>query len=176
MSKQIPKQEMQQVIAWFKEQFPKAFPARVKDIKPLQLGIMDEIMDFYDRLSYPPFSRKKLRAGLNYYTASPAYLKSQIAGKFRIDLFGFDGDAVTESQAEYAQERLAQYQKAKVDAATDKASETKGEPNSTSAKEPPSDKEEQVKPKADDSGTASETSTAQERTEATKESASQPSE
>lgn len=110
MSKQIAKSELQEVISWFKEQFPKAFPHRVADIKPLQLGIMDEIMDFYDRLTYPPFSKKKLRAGLNFYTASPAYLKSQLAGVARIDLFGFESDVVTESQAEYANERFQKYQ------------------------------------------------------------------
>lgn len=109
MSKQFERNELKVVLAWFKENFPKAFPGRVKDIKPLQLGIMDEIIDFYDRLYYPPFSRKKLRAGLNYYTSSPAYLKAQVEGAMRVNLFGFDDEAVSASQAEYAKERLEQY-------------------------------------------------------------------
>lgn len=113
MSKHIEKKELQEVVAWFKEQFPKAFPAKASQVKPLQLGIMDEILEFFDRLSYPPFSKKKLRAGLNYYTSSPAYLKSQVSGAMRIDLFGFEVDAVEPSQAEYAAERLAQYQQKK---------------------------------------------------------------
>ena len=113
MSKHIERNEQQAVILWFKEQFPKAFPARVSDIKPLQLGIMDEILEYYDRLDYPPFSKKKLRAGLNYYTASPAYLKSQVVGSIRVDLFGFDVEAVSDSQAEYAKERHQQYKDAR---------------------------------------------------------------
>ncbi len=108
-SKQIEKNDLQEVISWFKEQFPKAFPDRVAKIKPLQLGIMDEIMDFYQRLDYPAFSKKKIRAGLNFYTASPAYLKAQLAGVMRVDLYGFDVDEVNQSQADYAKERHQQY-------------------------------------------------------------------
>jgi len=113
MSKFAEKNEQQEVLAWFKEQFPKAFPARVADIKPLQLGIMDEIFEFYERLDFPPYSKKKLRAALNYYTASPAYLKSQVEGSFRVDLFGFDVEEVSESQAAYAKERHQKYKDAR---------------------------------------------------------------
>lgn len=113
MSKSTEKNELQEVLSWFKEQFPKAFPARVADINPLQLGIMDEILEFYERLDFPPFSKKKLRAALNYYTASPAYLKSQVKGSFRVDLFGFDVEPVSDSQAEYAKERNQKYKEAR---------------------------------------------------------------
>lgn len=109
MSKNTERNEHKAVISWFKEQFPKAFPRRVSEIKPLQLGIMDDIFDYCDRLNYPPFSKKKLRAALNYYTASPAYLKAQVVGVMRIDLFGFDVEPVTDSQADYAKERHQQY-------------------------------------------------------------------
>ena len=109
MSKSIEKNELQDVLSWFKEQFPKAFPARVADISPLQLGIMDEILEFYERLDFPPFSKKKLRSALNYYTASPAYLKAQVSGVYRVDLFGFEVEEVTSEQAEYAKERHQKY-------------------------------------------------------------------
>ena len=113
MSKLFEKKELQEVVDWLKENFPKAFPSNAKRIKPLQLGIMDQIFEFYDRLSYPPFSKKRLRAGINFYTSSPAYLKSQQEGCFRVDLFGHDEEIVSSSQAEYAKERLEQYQKNK---------------------------------------------------------------
>lgn len=109
MSKQNDKNELQEVILWFKEQFPKAFSSKVAKIKPLQLGIMDEILDLYERLDYPPFSKKKIRAGLNFYTASPAYLKAQLVGKMRVDLYGYDVEEVNQSQADYAAERNQQY-------------------------------------------------------------------
>ena len=109
MSKNTERSEHKAVIAWFKELFPKAFPQRISEIKPLQLGIMDDILDYHERIDYPPFSKKKLRSALNYYTASPAYLKAQVAGTMRVDLFGFDVESVSESQANYARERHQQY-------------------------------------------------------------------
>ena len=109
MSKNTERNEHKLIISWFKEQFPKAFPLRASDVRPLQLGIMDEILDYYDRLDYPPYSKKKLRAALNYYTASPSYLKTQVPGAMRVDLFGFDVEPVSESQAEYAKDRHQKY-------------------------------------------------------------------
>lgn len=113
MTHKPAKNELLEVIAWFKEHFPNAFPSKRSDIKPLQLGIMDDILDFYDRLDNPPFSKKKLRAGLNYYTSSPAYLLAQKEGCPRVDVFGFDADVVTRDQSEYAQQRLTQHRETK---------------------------------------------------------------
>lgn len=108
MNAAVSRNELYDVVDWFKELFPAAFPRKAKAVKPLQLGIIEQILDIYDRLDYPPFSKKKLRAGLNFYTSSKAYLKAQCAGAFRVDLYGNEETAVTEEQAQYAQEKLAE--------------------------------------------------------------------
>lgn len=99
------KKERIKTIEWLIEYFPAAFFKQSRDIKPLKIGIFDEITAFYDRLDSPPFSKKKLREALNYYSASPAYLNSQKIGTARIDLYGNEVDVVTEEQAKYAYQR-----------------------------------------------------------------------
>ena len=77
-------------------------------MKPLKIGIFDDIIDFYERLESPPFSKKMLREALNYYSASPMYLSCQKAKTARVDLFGNEVDIVTEEQAKYAHKRFSQ--------------------------------------------------------------------
>lgn len=104
-----------QTIDWLSEHFPGAFFKKPHQIKPLKIGIFDDIIDFYERLDSPPFSKKALREALNYYSASPAYLHCQKADTARVDLYGIEVDVVTEEQAKYAFQRFQQrYTKPKV--------------------------------------------------------------
>lgn len=96
------------VIDWLIEHFPNAFFKRSNQVKPLQIGIFDEIVDFYKRLDTPPFSKKSLREALNYYSSSPAYLSCQKTDAARVDLYGNEVDVVTEEQAKYAHQRYQQ--------------------------------------------------------------------
>ena len=106
------KKEKLNVIDWLIEYFPAAFFKKNNQIKPLKIGIFDDIIDFYERLDTPPFSKKMLREALNYYSASPAYLSCQKSNAARVDLFGNEVDVVTEEQAKYARQRYEQrYQK-----------------------------------------------------------------
>ena len=91
-----------QVIEWLIEHFPNAFFKKGTQIKPLKIGVFDDIIDFYERLESPPFSKKSLREGLSYYSASPAYLNCQKANAPRIDVYGNEVDMVTPDQAKYA--------------------------------------------------------------------------
>jgi ProP effector len=97
-----------QTIDWLVEHFPMAFFKKGHQVVPLKIGIFDDIVDFYERLDSPPFSKKKLREALSYYSASPAYLNCQKAQVARIDLFGNEVDVVTEEQAKYAHHRFQQ--------------------------------------------------------------------
>ncbi len=97
-----------QTIEWLSDHFPGAFFKQSKQIKPLKLGIFDDIVDFYERLDTPPFSKKSLREALNYYSASPAYLNCQKEGVGRVDLYGNEVDIVTGEQAKYAWQRYQQ--------------------------------------------------------------------
>lgn len=94
-----------QIIDWLIEHFPNAFFKKGSQIKPLKIGIFDDIIDFYERLDSPPFSKKSLREALSYYSASPAYLSSQKANVARVDVYGNEVDVVTEDQAKYAYQR-----------------------------------------------------------------------
>ena len=102
------KKEKLQTIDWLVEHFPAAFFKKAKQIRPLKIGIFDDIIDFYERLDAPPFSKKTLREALNYYSASPAYLLCQKADTARVDLFGNEVDVVNEDQAKYAFQRYKQ--------------------------------------------------------------------
>lgn len=102
------KKEKIQTIDWLTELFPAAFFKKPSHIKPLKIGIFDDIIDFYERLDEPPYSKKAIREALNYYSASPAYLSCQKSSTARIDLYGNEVDVVTEEQAKYARQRYQQ--------------------------------------------------------------------
>ncbi|WP_419420570.1 ProQ/FINO family protein [Legionella sp. D16C41] len=102
------KKDKQMIINWLIEHFPNAFFKKSRQVKPLQIGIFDEIVEFYDRLDSPPFSKKALREALSYYSSSPAYLNCQKADSARVDLYGNEVDVVTTEQAKYAYQRYQQ--------------------------------------------------------------------
>lgn len=100
------KTEKQMVVGWLMEQFPNAFFQKPQWVKPLKLGILEDIIDVYERLDSPPFSKKLLREALNYYTVSKAYLSAQQPDAERIDLYGQPNGTVNAEQALYAQKRF----------------------------------------------------------------------
>ena len=99
------KKDKIQIVDWLIEYFPNAFFKKGNQIKPLKIGIFDDIIDFYERIDSPPFSKKTLRDGLSYYSASPAYLMCQKENAARIDIYGNEVDVVTLEQAKYAHQR-----------------------------------------------------------------------
>lgn len=102
------KKEKLKVIEWLAEHFPAAFHLKPKLVQPLKIGIFDDIIDFYERLDSPSFSKKLLKEALNYYSGSPAYLSCQKTGVARIDLYGNEVDMVTNEQETYARQRFQQ--------------------------------------------------------------------
>jgi ProP effector len=99
------KQNKLNIIEWLIEHFPAAFFKKTRHIRPLKIGILEDIFDFCHRLDTPPFSKKALRNALTYYCTSPAYLNAQKANKARLDLFGNEMEIVTTEQAKYAKQR-----------------------------------------------------------------------
>ncbi|EHL29018.1 hypothetical protein LDG_9016 [Legionella drancourtii LLAP12] len=99
------KKDKLQIIDWLIEHFPSAFFKKANQIKPLKIGIFDDIIDFYERLDSPAFSKKSLREALSYYSASPAYLSCQKENAARVDIYGNEVDVVTAEQAKYAYQR-----------------------------------------------------------------------
>lgn len=104
----LVKKEKLKVIEWLVERFPSTFSLKAKNVRPLKIGIFDDLIDYYERLESPPFSKRSLREALNYYSASPAYLNSQKKNAARIDLFGNESDVVTAEQEKYARLRYQQ--------------------------------------------------------------------
>jgi ProP effector len=102
---EIAKKDKLEIIDWLIEHFPSAFFKKGSQVRPLQIGIFDEIIDFYERLDTAPFSKKALREALSYYSSSPSYLTCQKINAARVDLFGNEVDVVTEEQAKYAHQR-----------------------------------------------------------------------
>lgn len=96
------KKDKIKTIEWLIENFPAAFFKHPSAVKPLKIGIFDDIIEFYDRLDSPPFSKKAIRDAIHYYSNSPAYLKCQKEDAARIDLFGNEIDIVSKDQAKYA--------------------------------------------------------------------------
>ncbi|PJD95218.1 MAG: protein convertase [Legionella sp.] len=99
------KKDKLEIIDWLIEHFPQAFFKKRNQIKPLKIGIFDDIIDFYERLDTPPFSKKALREALSYYSASPAYLMCQKENAARVDIYGNEIELVTADQAKYAYQR-----------------------------------------------------------------------
>lgn len=99
------KKDKQRIIEWLIDNFPQAFFKKSSQIKPLQIGIYEEIVAFYERLEAPPFSKKSLREAVSYYSTSPGYLRNQKTNAARVDLYGNEVDSVTEEQAKYAYQR-----------------------------------------------------------------------
>lgn len=114
---------MQVVVNWLVDNFPQAFSKAKKQVKPLQLGIIEDILDCYERLDVAPFSKKRLRSGLNFYTSSKGYLQAQTEGAYRVNIFGQNVEPVTASQAQYATEKLAEKYGAKEPKKTESPSE-----------------------------------------------------
>ncbi len=110
---------LQIVVSWLYETFPKAFFRAKKKVKPLQLGIVEDVLDVYERLDVQPFSRKRLRSAINFYTSTKGYLEAQFEGAYRIDVYGHQVEPVTKSQAEYAKEKLAEKSAKKDEVITD---------------------------------------------------------
>jgi ProP effector len=101
---QAAKQDKLNIINWLIEQFPAAFFKKTRYVKPLKLGILEDIFEIYHQIT-PPFSKKSLRNALTYYCTSPAYLSAQKPNKPRIDLYGNEMELVTSEQAKYAKIR-----------------------------------------------------------------------
>ena len=80
--------------------FPLAFSAEPRHIRPLAIGIRQQI---YARCA---FSHRSVGAALRRYANCPAYLRTIIEGAVRVDLDGAASGAVTAMEAAHAAERI----------------------------------------------------------------------
>ena len=91
----------QALIVTLTERFPKAFPADHQAIRPLKIGIDQDI-----RTACPDLDEKVLRHVLGSHTRRLSYLKALARGGERIDLDGNPVEAITAEACAQAKERL----------------------------------------------------------------------
>jgi ProP effector len=108
MNQTFSKSDYLQTLDWLIRYFPNAFSKKPKQIKPLKIGILEDIYSFYDSLHYPEVPRASIKQALQHYSASTIYLACQKENEARIDLYGQEVDVVNKEQAKYAQQRYEQ--------------------------------------------------------------------
>jgi ProP effector len=105
MSYTYTKTDYLQTLDWLIGYFPNAFSKKPKEIKPLKIGILEDIYAFYDCLQHPEISKAQIKHALQHYSGSTLYLSCQTENAPRVDLFGNEVDVVNKEQAKYAEQR-----------------------------------------------------------------------
>ncbi len=89
------------VLRWLQTTFPAAFDNRTQ-IRPLNVGIMNEILSHAEDAAKLGISKSKLREAVVLYTRRLDYLACLKARELRIDLLGNGSESVSEEDAESA--------------------------------------------------------------------------
>ncbi len=102
------KHTVKDILAFLNQKFPKCFSLDNDKVKPVKLGIIEDIVvALGDEVgSDKSFSKTTIRHGIKAYVNSWAYITSCKPGAKRVDLDGVEGDVLTEEHLAYAQERL----------------------------------------------------------------------
>lgn len=83
---------------WLVAKFPAAFDTTLR-IRPLKLGIMDDILSYAEDAAAVGISRSKLRQAIVIFTRRIDYLTCLKAREMRVDLQGNPLEEVTEDEA-----------------------------------------------------------------------------
>jgi ProP effector len=86
---------------WLQNKFPAAFDNRTQ-IRPLNIGIMSDILQHAEQAHALGISKSKLREAVVLYTRRLDYLACLKAREFRVDLLGNPSVTVSEEEAECA--------------------------------------------------------------------------
>ena len=102
-------QRQRKAMDWLMQAFPQCF--NLKAPVPLKVGIAKEVMEKWLYLSSLPYdqqppSRLDVRQVIGWYTRRFPYYKSFETGTHRIDLDGKEEGEITETEKEYARERV----------------------------------------------------------------------
>src|SRR3990167_3890101 len=96
-----------EALRWLANKFPEAFD-NTKSIRPLNLGVMSDILAHSDEAAKANISKSKLREAVVIYTRRLDYLACLKAKEKRIDLFGKQGELVSEEDAAKAALKIKQ--------------------------------------------------------------------
>ncbi|KTD20957.1 ProQ [Legionella lansingensis] len=95
------KKARNEALLWLTATFPQAFDNTLR-IRPLKMGIMNDILAFADKAAEFGISKSKLREAVVLFTRRIDYLTCLKAREMRIDLQGNPVSLVTEDEAERA--------------------------------------------------------------------------
>jgi ProP effector len=95
------KKERCRALEWLSKEFPQAFDNTLS-IRPLKIGIMQDIFLHADKASAVGVSKSKLREAVVLYTRRLDYLACLKLRERRVDLYGNEIADVTETEAECA--------------------------------------------------------------------------
>ncbi len=98
----------QQTLEWLAIKFPEAFD-NTKRIRPLKIGIMNDILQCHAEAAALGISRSKLREAVVLFTRRLDYLTCLKAQEMRIDLQGNIIDSVSIEDAERATAQIKQH-------------------------------------------------------------------
>lgn len=90
---------------WLQITFPAAFD-NTKQIRPLNIGIMHDILVYAPQAEAQGISKSKLREAVVLYTRRLDYLACLKAREYRIDLLGHPSVQVSEEEAERAATKI----------------------------------------------------------------------
>lgn len=94
-----------EALAWLSQTFPMAFDNSVC-IRPLKIGIMDDILQYADKALAAGISKAKLREAVVLFTRRIDYLACLKAREMRIDLQGEAVSEVGEEEAAHAATKI----------------------------------------------------------------------
>jgi len=95
----------QRALTWLAQTFPEAFNVE-GTIRPLKIGIFDDILAHAEKNGGLPFSKAKLREALVVFTRRMDYLACVKMRDVRVDLAGNDAVQVTEEAAKQAAQKI----------------------------------------------------------------------
>ncbi|MFI4919019.1 MAG: ProQ/FinO family protein [Legionellales bacterium] len=99
------KKARSQALSWLATTFPAVFDNSVC-IRPLKIGIIDDILLCADKAAEAGISKSKLRAAVVLFTRRIDYLTCLKAREIRVDLQGAAQSTVTKEEAEHAAAKI----------------------------------------------------------------------
>lgn len=92
-------------LLWLAATFPNAFDNSVR-IRPLKLGVMDDILQHADKATLAGISKSKLREAVVVFTRRLDYLACLKTREMRVDLQGNEVSEVTQEEATFAAAKI----------------------------------------------------------------------
>lgn len=101
----LSKKSKIEALTWLAKNFPEAFDSKTR-VRPLKLGIMQDILSYADKARLDGVSKSKLREAVVRFTRRTEYLTCLKAREPRIDLFGNQGEVVSQEDALKATQKI----------------------------------------------------------------------